>query len=230
MKPPVLYSRLGAIGQVTTPVIGSAGSEIGSPSYASVKFGNGLSTLTGGGSVGLTFPFSYTGKHTFDFWYKPNFDYNAGTGFLTLLHIPSISSGYLRIGFDKSTTDKFFTYVPDGTGAAKFVRWDQGAFSADDLIHIAWVVDKDGIDGSSNTQRFYVNGSAATSIAGDTTEDGTIYSTSVGSLTQYIGKFSTANQTQDGGIDNYKEYDYAKIDQSDREDERGGLNDQRVFI
>jgi hypothetical protein len=221
----IMWNRLGNATQIGKSEIGNNGTQNGGD-FGACKFGNGFSILVANSTDDVTFSFEYIGVHTIEFWYKPNFNYDSGST-VTIIHIPSISSGELRLAMDPSTS-KFFTYAPNAAGTAKYVRWDQGAFSSGDLVHCAWVIDKNGIDGGTDTQRFYFNNVSVSVVEeGSGTQDMALYNSDV-STTMYVGGHATVAQSLNGVIDNIKHYNNSKIDFSDRFHEGFGAKKGRV--
>lgn len=220
MAEPILFNTINSSFDVSHSIIGINGVETGSPSYVAAMFENGIDVDANGKYIDFAFvPSNIIG--TMACWFKPH--YNAASP-------PAYDAqiiGYQGVG-DRFSLDHFFTpssrfrVVFPISGGGVNVIFATTSFSADDLIHLAMTWNSSGIDGTSDTIRLYVNG---IDVASAITALGTTSQTHV-----RLGNHGGNNRYADGVIDNFKAYNYDKIDFSDRFNERGGMNDQTILI
>jgi hypothetical protein len=224
-KEPIFWNRCEDIN--FTSVIGPDMTYGGTPLFSSSKFGNGVSSTDPSDSYRIDgIPYISQSvlneaQGCIEFWVKAS-DSWASKQMLFLDNIAEKVSGTIWYCFWQTDGRIYMQMTAScNTGV--------NTINSGDFIHLAFVWNASGIDGSANTQRIYVNGvsSASTnsSIAGQTFDDtgkfrvGVAWDDSIGTIDRSIR----------GYFDNIKVFDYSKTDFSDRLSERGGMNDLVTF-
>lgn len=216
----VYWNRLGSPEEIRNSEVGPDGSIVGEPIFLDVMFGGGARTTVASGPLGSRIDLFPDGllqnadQGTIEFWFCPNF---------------GSSDGNIRHTLNSSAD-------PDGLGIATYWRgWEhlhrselkfqgetviqvdvpgsQIPFSAGDVIHHAVVWDLNGIDGSSDTIQVFWNGEKVGS-AQQTWAPGRWLCRHLVGLTGY---------DHGSWIDNFKVWNYAKTDFSDRFQEDAGM-------
>lgn len=221
MVAPILWNKLEEpVDGVVESEIGPNGTIVGAPEFQNAKFNKGVISPTADGN-GVLFD-NVTGfrlaKTTIEFWFKTPWDVTNGRA--------ADDSYNFSIGFWDDTTTAWggitIVYTYGGQYAPAF--WDTagnwypfnaGSWLANTDHHAAFVFDKDGIDGSLNTFRYYLDGvlTAYSNTAYVTT--GITDNVKISVCGFIIGALQFgehANLIHD----NLKVYDYAKVDFSDR--------------
>jgi len=241
MKPPVVANRLGSLSQVNNSVIGVNGAIDGTVTYSSVKFDNGADTGTVRNNrvvfletSGTLLP--NTDQYTVEYWCQPTWactDSVAQDGVQHLLwglHTDtSDSTDWEHINIFNGSS-YWYSKTPSGTELNPRLDTISGlTWTASEIFHIAWVVDKNGIGGGSDTLRVYKNGTSIFNYTGSRTTgaSSTIKSFVLGSYDNFTAGASAGAKTV---FDNVRLYDYAKTDFSDRFNERGGFNDHQIIL
>jgi len=203
----LLWSRMGAAGEITSPEVGEAGSITGG-AYVACKFDNGFEIDANSEYIRFDNSDVPTTKGRIEFWYKPYYD-KDDSSYHTLFRIDA-APHYIALRFDHNTDKLDFYIVGDG-GTAQCL-WEP-TWSANDLVHIAVVWDKDaGFDGAK-TIAIYVNN---VQVASDTSAFGT---PAWGANDLYVGNRAGNDRDADGIIDNFKIWDDTATDFSDKDSE-----------
>jgi len=209
---PVLWNKLGSDAQVQNSEVGSNGNISGSVEYGTVKFGNGTKPSAGDGRI--YFPSAILQSNNagcIEFWLNPSL---AKTNYIT--------SFYYFDTYDTNTARGFQSQVDWINDAVNFKIYHQPGttivikentpymWNAGELVHIAYVYDKNGIDATSDTARIYINGVSAcqTTSPLNTLGSGPIYLNN-----HRPGRDDLSSPDY---IDNIKIWDFAKTDFSDR--------------
>lgn len=210
MKPPVLWNRLESSASYLHSIIGENGlATTGTPVYAANKFGNGSQHYSTSAAGSIGFYRNFGTAFTIEFWYKAltassdNTDFFPGFGNYVIYTIANPNN---------------FDFVIYSAGV-KIRYVFPLTFSIGDIFHLAIVCDS----GGANKARLFKNGSeiaVATKVTDNTWTATNLYF--------YIANASGGAAKYN--IDNFKIYDYAKTDFSDRNNERGGLNDSVTCI
>lgn len=216
-KPPTLWNRMGSTTQLSNSVVGQNLSQTGTPTHPSGKFGNAYDPAVSNYST-FTQDLSGNGTHragTIEMWV----DFND----------PGVTTQYMIVGNSDDVSPNQWS-IFFNRGAALDLDWRFGGAQLGcngfdsfygTTFHIAFVWDRDGIEGGSDIRRIYKDGSQLASSTATIGAD-TLYTNS----TLYIGiRHSNTNPWTDW-IDNFKLFDYAKTDFNDRFNERGSMNDQ----
>ena len=209
----VLWNKLGNPYEVEHSVVGYNMTEVSSPSYVNAKFGQGFNSVNNTNYI--TGRYVALDQGCVECWIKPHF---GPTNSTVYQFITSADSGVTNVRgpllYWKSNTDKWSFVWVNTSGSAFYCDSSFAGFdSAEELVHIACVWDKEGIAGSSDTLRIYVNGSLKDNSTSSISDgnDGAIL---------YIGKHPTISDRFGNCVfDNIKVWDYAKIDFSDRNTE-----------
>jgi len=228
-KPPVLFNRLGSTAQTTTSVLGASGTEAASTSYTAAEFGNGQSAT--GVNKYISFPATtaYTGNAgCIECWLAPsgwsltNGLRSSGIGWSWSIFVDG--SNYMDMIFNSTGFQLRMSSGGSQGGMTGYAGHADVDVSDGVMFHWAAVWNTTGIDGGSDTQRIYFNNGLVRSSTASLTAP-------VGSGTLYLGDYGNSLGNPFGGIiDNFKIYNYDKIDFSDRFNERGGLNDQTLVL
>jgi hypothetical protein len=211
-KPPIFWNRAGDATQLATSVVGIDPTITGTPTYTSVKHGNGFvgSDANYIRIVGLLDSIRSVGA--VEYW----------CNFVTA----PIANDFKR-GFSDEDGSNDFTVQFGGSGDATLHQFYINgsalnftkSISNGDIIHLAFVWNTSGIDGGSNTRRVYIDGS---SIA---TSDAALSNIDANAEDLWFGRYPTGGFAGNFAYDNMKVYDYDKVDYKDRFNERGGMND-----
>ncbi len=210
MKPPILWNRLEDDSSVQKSIIGVNGTINGTVSYASGKFGNGLSNNTFSPDNSVTFTNAYTSSSnsmTIEFWWKPTYS-SSDANYHTLL---TTSTGKIHI-FWNAAVKKIGIYLGLDAVLYNFAI----TFSANQLQHIGAILNVNG--GVGQRLKLYQDGNSLSA----TIQLEAVWTT-LGTIT-----FKTCSATFENVnavVDNLKIYDYVKTNFDDRHDERGGMND-----
>jgi hypothetical protein len=192
-----IFNRLGDASQVTNSERGVNGLASG-VTYAPLKFGNGVDVDANNECVDFSYSFPNAG--TIQLWMKPHFS-SASTTLARF--IDQATGGTTRIQFIW-LSGSGLTLAVWGANIITYLP----TFSVDDEFHVGLVWDTAGIDGTSDTARIYYQG---VDVASGTT--------AIVPLTQTdlrIGCDSNGVANGNAVFDDFKTWDYAKIDFSDR--------------
>jgi hypothetical protein len=221
---PSYYSRLGSDNQVQNSILGTNGTLVGTPTYQASKFGNGVYSNNVANYINIgNGQWFNPNAHTIDVWI--NTDYSVTDG------VPSSAS----------TNVPWFWYHDANNWAKWLVRPTVlliqyrvgGTFYSINLTtnitwaastdtHTGYLMNRNGINGGSNTFEFYINGAikgSSTLAIANQANAGTMFNLLVqneGGLVRFPWV---------GSLDNFKAYNYNRLNFDDRFDERGGLND-----
>jgi hypothetical protein len=206
-RKPILHSGLGSDAQLTTPYIGTALTKVGTPTYESVKFGNGI---VGNSSNYAKFSVN-SGRGTIEFYCKMAINYNTlvNTNFTT-------TTGNGGINFYQSNQGYIGCWIYSDSGnsqpASGYSFNYENLWSTDDILHIALTFDNSL--GANEKIKVYINGVIQPFRAILAGFD-QVWTPS------YIEHTICNSATPIGSMDNIKVYDYVKTDFSDRFDEFG---------
>jgi len=230
MKPPVVWHRL----ENSTPVIGPAWQATGTPDLAAgAKFGNGHQKLVTGAHYVETSNFNtaWTNNCTIEFWLTPN--QNTDNGYHHLFNIgnsitlnnSSAISGWLwhdiafpgfsgiRCGSRDTATNRTNYY------------W-AFSYTKDVNYHIAFV--HDSSQGAREKHKLYINGADQGQGTIQSGQDNA-WNITNGTAARICCGLNDTNHLCKFRVDNLKIYDYKKTDFSDRNNERGGMDDQVII-
>jgi hypothetical protein len=221
-----LQQSSGAGGNVPS-VVGAKMGDVGGVDFTQDgKFGKSASRLViSPGGKRLTQTFNYSGALTVEVWFRPNY---PSTSTVTYYLLDFRNNGLSLIINNSSTLGLIF-YPPNvtNTGSIQLAYGHPTAFSAGDLIHLAFVIDSNTIPGLGGAySALYWNGVRATKTGGVGSESTPVYAGSAAVTDGIIMCDRTSAVSLNGGIDNFKIHNYAKTNFSDRFQERGGLHDQ----
>ena len=215
-KLPTYWSKLESNSDITSPQTGPAGTLIGTPTYSTCKFDNGVYINANNEgykfqNIGTTIAMN---KGTVGCWLKT--DYNVTNG------APSDGARHFILDYWINANNRIILYFY--LDAIKLIRKVGGSdviladttsdWSAGDVVHLAVVWDKDaGFDGAK-TMALYVNGIQSASLttalpACADSEDAYVH----------IGIQENGTYPTDGVIDNLKIYDYCKTAFTDKDTE-----------
>jgi hypothetical protein len=215
----LLWNKLGSAQEVQNSEVGPDGNEIGTITYAPVKFGNGFKPCTDRSAI--QFPNSVLSRDNgcIEMWVKPEFDKTLGGRLCYLINqrttaysVPPdqwmISAAYVN------NTLGLWMYIGGGMPVTIYLYWEPD-WAIDDLVHLAFAWDINAENGF--TLAIFRNGEKVAST------DAPIYGsgTQPGS-TLWIGNIHydyTADTNWLGNIDNVKVWKCPKTDFSDRFEE-----------
>lgn len=225
----VLKSFLSSSTAVTSPVLGSAGTVRGTPSFTTaMKFATGMTTSSN--SNNATFPCGVVGdKGCCEFFLKTIVNVTngapAGGGYPSLVGWKDNgSSNYIQISLYQAPYYFFIQMFNGGTGHA--YQLAAGTWLANSINHIAVVWNTAGITGLGTKKvAVFLNN---TEIASSTTGFGT-YGTATGVL--HVGTRENDTEHMEGST--MENIHWWQIDKTDFKDvinnRRGGLNDQVII-
>jgi hypothetical protein len=236
-KPPIIWSRAESSLDWTSPEILDSGNSItvvGSNTYPAGYFGNGTSPVTAG-HIRLRASIFRSQAGTVEFWIKPNAN-NFGGTFNAILDnyatADRIDTNYTYSAFNVDSHKLVWTIFNTANASDCAMFQDAVSFVAGTWYHLAYVWNKDGMDGVSN-KRYLLYIDNVLRI--DSSNASNLYAAprnTVQNLNENTSSYIRLGNSWDmngrylkGVIDNFKMYDYAKRDFSDRFSERSGLND-----
>lgn len=212
---PVLWNTLGSAAEVEDSEIGPGGTIVGAVNFNhDVEFGKGITPNTGSAGSGVDFPATVVDpeRGTIELWMQA-YDYprphsHGVYGFVNVSHwrpIPPLQFDWHNSGSQLQFRLEFHG-VPVGVRFAGF----HPALNVP--VHLAAVWDRDGIDGTGDYMRIYVNGEVVAANA-DSNDWGTEFVPSVFRVaTTWDRNFGTDRFS----VDDLKVWDFAKTDFSDR--------------
>jgi len=213
MATPQLWCKFESGSDITSPSLGAAGVETGSPTYATCKFGNGITVdrsnfaqfPTGTNNINVT-------KGTIEFWVKMTVYVETTNVDSCMFDFVGGEAAGISMMFDRAVDDFVVAFCAE---SASVTLTTTGLdWSLNDLIHIAVTWDRTGTDlPDSKTGIIYWNGTEEVSTSTGWNADTNILSDI------YIG--TNYDQSYDGSciIDNLKTYNVCKTDFSDRDTE-----------
>lgn len=184
-------------------VIGEDITYTGAPSFVACKYKQGPDIDTNGKYADMSHVPGQKG--TVEIWIKPHFNFE---GVADAYFIDADSTGVrASLFFDSSEDDFSFGLFEGGTG---YVVTSTGiVFSIDDVIHLAGVWDTDGIQGTTDRTRLYVNGVLEASSTG-----------AIATITQTgirLGNRNALDLNADSVIEDFKISNYAITEFKDRD-------------
>ncbi len=216
----ILWNKLGTEDEILHSEIGESLSWTGSEEYQDCQYNMG--SYSNDNSNYITFPGTGFTPNAFtvEFWLKTDWDCVSGTAQETGYY------SYFQWYYDNDNRimaqiDHTGCYLNiRGEGVHNYQYWtpSQLNWQAGDIVHLAWVYNRDGIDGTTDTKRLYFNGN----VVASTTEQPEAFSVSGGMF--YLLQHQDLSRTLKGTVDNLKIYDYAKTDFSDRFNEGTALS------
>lgn len=208
---PIIHNKLGSLYELEHPVIGSVIPTItGAIGYESSYFDNGFIANAGGSYLdyGISFQNALKDRGTIEFWFTPKYS-NP---------IPFVAGYFVMAGGDIQAwwgdgvsgigglaMNLGFTSGGAWTTCQEATPWVATPYQN---YHLAFVWDRDGIDGSADTHRIYRDGVIVATSSEVWGTDDAIYSCTSGN--------GADGQHDRYIIDNWKIYDVAKVDFSDR--------------
>jgi hypothetical protein len=237
-KEPIVKCRLGSLQQIQVPVKFTTGRVDNTVTHQAAVFGNGAYCGTArrnrivfdsGADI-----LPHSGRYTISFWANFNFSMTNGVASSgTQLMFGLLEDGGVKNTWDFvsfQTTYSYWSTTVNGSTTQTRLDSPTGlTFSSGTWYHIAFVCDKDGIDGGSDVQRIYLDNSilwnSTAALSYDATD--TIKTFVFGSYDDTSTSTSAGSNTY---LDNMSLYDYAKTDFSDRFNERDGMNDDSFII
>lgn len=160
----LLWNKLGSVQEVQNSAIGPDGTIIDSVHFNNdVKFGKGITPKTGNGNSGVDFPTTIVDPEKgcvemwVEFYYEPQ-AYNYGAyGFINVAHWSSDIMSFFWYNDGRLSFNIKFN------GTKRKVELNDYNPSLNTPVHLACVWDKNGINGSGDYMRIYVNGSLVAS-------------------------------------------------------------------
>lgn len=198
----------------------------GAPTFSSGKFGNGAYSNNNSHYINITsIPLSKINngaKYTIELWLKTDYNVTNGIPADGLVHdvFSFLTDTSQQINFYFYPADAFYFDATVGPGYYK--RITAPTWTASNLIHFAFVFNKDGIDGGSDKIRVYV-GNSLIFNSSSFTSGSYVDLTGTSFTLRLLGR--AGSYVFKGQQDNIKIYDYAKTNFLDKENERGGMND-----
>lgn len=198
------WNRTGNAAQIAASEIGPNCFWNGTEQYTEVKFNDGA--LVDAVDVNADVESSFTGFNVNAFiigiWIKTTWSCAAGVpsiaGWLDPWHYRIDANNFITLTFNRvgAVYYHFFRIRVGGV----FTDWtvSRGTWSAGDLVHLAWVFDRNGIGGGANTRRFYQDGILERSTNIATANQ----AATTGGFC--LGNFHAGGEPWKGGVDNPK--------------------------
>ena len=194
----------------TSSMIGVDGTEENSPTRDDCKFGNGIEVT---GYTGTTqreiYAVSSSGTHVIDFFWKAHI-INTSMESNFLVHLEPTAGqgteGDIRFLYN-GASDQWRLQIYRSGQQNIFYDTTASTFSADDILHIRFIVSTTAFDGSDKVS-LYINGARLSVDSGDETQG---LSGSVGG-DLCLGNLTYVDRGMRGIIDNTKYYDVANTD------------------
>ena len=198
--------------------------ENGSPSYVSMKHGNGMDcdAIAKFASV-ADFTDITLETGAFGIWIKPLYS-SAEVNTTVVWEIGTNAANKVRfnLAYQGGAVNQYVFLIHEGGVVRGNCNTGALSWSADELHHVACVWDKDA---AGDKVEIYWDNSKVSTIV--TNLDWTATGSWVSPNPFYLGKSVIAfgAKTADAGIDTPKIWSYKKTDFADKEVERAGLND-----
>lgn len=210
---PVLHNALGSISEVESSAYGPDGTIVGSVNFNNdVKFGKGITPNTGGAGSGVDFPTTILNPEAgcIEVWtefYAPPAAGSYGVyGFVNVAHWTDTPLSFYWHNSNSSLSGTL------GFGPTNYgVTLTGFNPTLNTPVHIAFVWDRSGIDGSGDYLRLYVDGVVVATNSTDNTW-GTDTSGDFRVAAPWDNDFATDRYS----VDNIKVWDYAKTDFANR--------------
>ncbi|MBN2215532.1 MAG: T9SS type A sorting domain-containing protein [Bacteroidales bacterium] len=209
MQAPALWNTLRSVSETENSIIGPAGTIAGSVSFDSiVRYGNGITPNTGYAGSGVDFPTTSVNSDSgsIEMWAR---FYDVPTAFSHGVY------GLVNANHWSHNVLSFTWYNPDllqflisfnGTGiTAQTYGFAPELYSP---VHLACVWNKNGINGSGDFMRIYVNDTVVASNSAENTWGSDNSSGDFRVATTWDNNFSTNRYS----VENIKVWDYAKTD------------------
>ncbi len=210
---PVLHNALGSISEVQNSAFGPDGSVVGTVNFNNdVKFGKGITPNTGSAGSGVDFPTTMLNPEAgcIEMWTK---FYEAPVannyGVYGLVNVAHWNHAPVSLYWHNSGSDLSGTI---GFGPINYIATLHGfnpAFNTP--VHIAFAWDRNGIDGTGDYLRLYVDGVI---VATNTTDN--TWGTDTSGHFRVAAPWDNSFATDRYSVDNIKVWDYAKTDFANR--------------
>jgi hypothetical protein len=210
----ILWNKLGSLGEVQHSEVGPNGKVVGSLDFGLVKFGNGVIPKDGNFESGVDFPSSIFSPEsgTIEFWMKAFFlpePYDFGVyGFINNTYYESARQPLHWFWHNPTYNTVWFKF-----GLSDGVKIEISDFNPEinKPVHMALVWDRNGIEGTEETIRMYINGAVkATSKSKN-------WGTDNGGESRIANGWDWDYSENRFAMDNFKVFNFAKTDFSDRE-------------
>lgn len=210
---PVLHNKLGSVAEVETSTLGPNGTIVGTVNFDNnVQFSKGITPNTGSAGSGVDFPTTILNPEAgcIEMWTKFYTPPAAGThgvyGFVNVAHWTHAPVSF----YWHNSSNSFSGTV--GFGPTNYIVTLTGfAPALDTPVHIAFVWDRNGIDGTSDYLRLYVDDVI---VATNTIDN--IWGTDTSGQFRVAAPWDNSFATDRYSVDNIKVYGYAKTDFADR--------------
>jgi hypothetical protein len=209
-----LWNELGSVHEVENSVVGPQGTIRDSVHFNNeVKYGKGITPKTGNANGGVDFPTTVVDpeKGCIEFWaefYEVPKAYSYGAyGFVNVAHWSHNVMSCFWYNDDHGDGQLSFSLTFNGT--KRDVQLDHFSPVINTPVHFACVWDRNGIDGSGDYMRIYVNGSV---IASNSTENDWGTDNTSGNFRIATPWDSDYLNEDRYSMDNIKIWDFAKTD------------------
>lgn len=229
MPNPIIWTKLGSTSEIDSPEAGSLITRSGFADFRACKFGNGASGTASGNYVKYSTAGMDATKGCMECWIK--FNTQDVTNGIYSPSCPPTARSAFGIGGGSSGNSLQFNIYTTGYESYGHAVYVDGSFriqatnvnkTKDNAYHVAVVWDNNGIGGSGDKLRLYVDGiqKAASATKGGPSSISSCVM--VGNLiwSQIYSFYSPSGY--ECALDNFKAWDYAKTDFSDRFAEGGG--------
>jgi len=225
---PVFWNKLGSIDEITNSDAGPAVEIFGTPIFESAQFDNGVYFETETEYLRTTSDILPLQKGCVEFWWRPHYDYNNQSKYYNCrfwgssIGVPGPSPyGKIRPGgFYNYENSSFAIQIlfTDNSGSNYVLKHAPAKpFYANDLVHIAYVWDVDTRIEGQYSLAMYQDGELIGAWNDDIKPDIPLTcETPYLRICNFDGNTTTGWDGVKGSMDNFKIYNYAKTDFSDR--------------
>ncbi|MFC1517987.1 LamG-like jellyroll fold domain-containing protein, partial [Candidatus Margulisiibacteriota bacterium] len=219
----VFWNKLGSDNEVGNSEVGVDGVWTGSANYSAVKYNDGAYSSANTKYVLFndfnTAEANDLEKFAIEFWFKTDYAVSNGQAqdgnYHFLWDFYMDASNRYQIGISSSAGEGI--YMQRALEGYYACTSPTASWSADTVHHFAVVVDKDGIDGGAEKTRFYLDGEKI--YSNGSYFSGLTATSDLAVLINYNGGVTA--YPLNGAMDNFKVWNYAKTDYSDRFGEAG---------
>ncbi|MFO7574648.1 MAG: LamG-like jellyroll fold domain-containing protein [Bacteroidales bacterium] len=223
----VLWNKMGSVEEVENSETGPDGTIVGTVNFDNdVRFGKGLTPNTGNAASGVDFPTTVVDpeRGSIEMWTKFYTPPAAGTnGVYGFVNVNHWSHNVMSFTWHNSGSILDMTLTFNSTGR----NVSLGSFSPplNTPVHIACVWDREGINGSGDYMRIYVDGEM---VASNSTDNDWGTDNSSGTF-RVAAPWDASFATDRYSVDNLKIWGFAKTDFSDRDKDMEEIAIQQVL-
>ena len=211
----ILWNKLGSSSEISNSVFGPNGIISSNIEYGSAKFGDGFrpTEVASSGDGRVSFPSSLISSLSagcIEFWIKTGTNRPCGRNYFLVDAYDEVTLEGFQCPYEYTANVLQLWILSNPPPHSAVIENSPYNWVPGELVHLAFVFKKGGIDGGPDTGRLYVNGS----LAGSTNT--AITANDIGTI--YVGNHrpGRTDMYSTDYIDNIKIWNYAKTDFSDR--------------